>query len=217
MKNAVDIVIADDHKLFRKGIRVLLEDFDFVNEVHEAGDGKELLELLKGMKKHPDVILLDIQMPVMDGIEAHKQIRKKYPQQKVLIISMESDEQVMLHLISEGINGYLLKNADPEELEAAIISVLKNDFYFPKDLSQMVLKGVKQRQVRLNSLPEFSERELEVLELLCKEYTASEIADKLDISTRTVEGYRRKLLEKTASKNVAGLVVFALKNKLVFL
>jgi DNA-binding NarL/FixJ family response regulator len=217
MDMSADIVIADDHKLFRKGIMSLLEDFDFVGKVYEAENGVELLDLLKETRPRPDVVLLDIQMPVMDGIEAHKQIRRKYPQQKVLIITMEADEQIMLHLISEGVNGYLMKNADPEELEEALKLVLKNDFYFPKEISQVLLKSVKQRQSRLKELPEFTDRELEVLNLICKEYTALEIAEKLDISSRTVEGFRRKLLEKTNSKNSAGLVVYAIKNRLVFI
>jgi DNA-binding NarL/FixJ family response regulator len=217
MNISADIVIADDHKLFRKGIMSLLGDFDFVGKVYEAENGVELLKLLKETRPKPDVVLLDIQMPVMDGIEAHKQIRIKYPQQKVLIITMEADEQIMLHLISEGVNGYLMKNADPEELEEALLLVLKNDFYFPKEFSQVLLKGVKQRQTRLQQLPELTSRELDVLNLICKEYTALEIAEKLEISSRTVEGYRRKLLEKTNCKNSAGLVVYALKNRLVFL
>jgi DNA-binding NarL/FixJ family response regulator len=146
MDMTANIVIADDHKLFRKGIMSLLADFDFVGKVYEAENGVELLNLLKETRPRPDVVLLDIQMPVMDGIEAHKQIRRKYPQQKVLIITMEADEQIMLHLISEGVNGYLMKNADPEELEEALKLVLKNDFYFPKEISQVLLKSVKQRQ-----------------------------------------------------------------------
>jgi DNA-binding NarL/FixJ family response regulator len=217
MDISASIVIADDHKLFRKGIKSLLEDFSFVDKVYEAENGVELLDLLKDTRPRPDVVLLDIQMPVMDGIEAHQQIRKKYPQQKVLIITMEADEQIMLHLISEGVNGYLMKNADPEELEEAIKLVLKNDFYFPKEISQLLLKNVKQRQTRLQQLPELTDRELEVLNLICKEYTGLEIAEKLNISSRTVEGFRRKLLEKTNCKNSAGLVVYAIKNRLVFI
>lgn len=212
-----DIVITDDHKLFRKGIRGLLEDFSFTGEIYEAGNGLELLELLRKTMPLPEIILLDIQMPVMDGIEAHKQIRKEFPHLKVLILTMEDDEQFMLHLIAEGVNGYLLKNSEPEELEVAIGKLLKNDFYFPADMSHLVLKGALKRNFSLKSLPEFSQKELEILNYICKEYTAPEIAEKLGISVRTVEGHRSKLLDKTGSKNIAGLVVYALKNKLVFL
>lgn len=217
IERKADIVIADDHKLFRKGIRALLEEFSFTGKIYEAENGVELLELLNKTLPVPEIILLDIQMPIMDGIEAHKRIRKQFPQLKVLVLTMEDDEQFMLHLITEGVNGYMLKNSEPDELEMAIEKLLKHDFYFPANMTHLVLRGAKKRNFQLNSLPEFTKRELEVLEYLCKEYTASEIGEKLGISVRTVEGYRGKLLEKTGSKNIAGLVVYALKNKLVFI
>lgn len=212
-----DIVIADDHKLFRKGVRALLEDLSFIGTIYEAANGEELIELLKKTNPPPEIILLDIQMPVMDGIEAHKQIRKLFPDLKVLILTMNDDEQFMLHLIAEGVNGYLLKNSEPEELEAAIAKLLKTDFYFPFDMSPLVIKGILERSFSIKGLPEFTSKELEILEYICKEYTAAEIAEQLNVSVRTVEGYRGRLLVKTNSKNIAGLVVYALKNKLVML
>jgi DNA-binding NarL/FixJ family response regulator len=213
----IEVVIADDHKLFRKGIRSLLEEFPLVSKVYEAGNGMELLELLIQLDSLPEIILLDIQMPVMNGIEAQKKIRKLYPLQKVIVLTMEDDEQFITHMISEGVNGYLLKDAEPDELEEAIVKVVKNDFYFPPGLAQLVLKNTRQKNHLKQNLPEFSERELEVLDLICREFTAPEIAEKLEISPRTVEGHRRKLLEKSGTKNIAGLVVFALKNNLVFI
>lgn len=212
-----DIVITDDHKLFRKGVRALLEDFSFIGNIYEASNGEELLELLNTTVPVPDIILLDIQMPVMDGIEAHKQIRKNFPGLKVLILTMEDDEQFMLHLIAEGVNGYMLKNSEPEELEKAIQKLLRTEFYFPEQMSRVVVKGVMKRNFALKGLPEFSHKELEVLEYICREYTTPEIADMLSVSVRTIEGYRAKLLEKTGAKNIAGLVVYAMKNKLVVL
>ncbi|MGC9356017.1 MAG: response regulator, partial [Mariniphaga sp.] len=124
----ISVVIADDHKLFRKGIRSLLEEFHFIENIYEAGNGLELLELLKLLDSLPQVILLDIQMPVMDGDEAHKRIRKLYPDMKVIILTMEDDEQFITYMISEGVNGYLLKNAEPDELEEAIQKVYINGF-----------------------------------------------------------------------------------------
>ncbi|SHF24765.1 two component transcriptional regulator, LuxR family [Mariniphaga anaerophila] len=214
---SVVIVVTDDHKLFRKGIRSLLEEFRFVKKIYEAGNGLELLELLKLLDNPPHVILLDIQMPLMDGIEAHNRIRKLYPSQKVIILTMEDEEQFIMHMISEGVNGYLLKNAEPEELEEAIEKVMINDFYFPPEMSKLVIQSASKKKSAKPSLPEFSERELEVLGLICREYTAAQIADKLEISQRTVEGHWKKLLEKSKAKNVAGLVVFAMKNNLVFI
>lgn len=215
-EKSISVVITDDHKLFRKGIRSLLEEFHFIEKIYEAGNGLELIELLKLLDALPQVILLDIQMPVMDGIEAHKRIRKLYPQIKVIVLTMEDDEQFIMYMISEGVNGYLLKNAEPEELEEALQKVYINDFYFPADMSKLVIKSASFKKLEVDNLPEFSEREIEVLELICKEFTSPEIAERLEISPRTVEGHRRKLLEKTGTKNIAGLVMYAAKNKLVF-
>jgi DNA-binding NarL/FixJ family response regulator len=212
----INIVITDDHKLFRKGIIALLEDFDFVGEINEASNGKELLELLSEIKILPDIILLDLRMPVMDGVEAQQKIRELYPGIKIIILTMEDDEQFILHLISEGVNGYLLKNADPIEMEQAILKVYEKDFYFSEDISSLVLKNLnKKEKAETIFNPDFSERELQVLKLICKQYTNAEIAENFDVSIRTAEGYRQKLVEKTGAKNIAGLVVLALKHKWV--
>lgn len=216
-QHKIDIVIADDHKLFRKGMRALLSDFDFVGQVYEAENGIELLKMLETSEKKSGIILLDLQMPGMDGLEANRQIRELYPKQKVIVLTMEDDEQIALYMISEGVDGYLMKNADPDELEKAIKQVMKNDFYFSGDLTkQLVLKRAKkENRGREENTPVFTSRELEILELICQEQTTAEIAEELNLSERTIEGYRRKLLEKSGVKNIAGLVVFALKNSLV--
>ena len=208
----INIIITDDHKLFRKGIIALLEDFDFIGEINEASNGAELLALLSDMNTLPDVILLDLRMPVMDGVEAQQKIRILYPDIKLIILTMEDDEQYILHLISEGVNGYLLKNADPDEMEIAIKKVVKNGFYFSDDISLMVMKNLnKKEKAETIFNPDFNERELQVLELICKEYSNGEIAEAFDVSIRTAEGYRQKLIEKSGAKNIAGLVVLALK------
>lgn len=216
MNEKIDIIIADDHKLFRKGIAALLSDFEFIGEIYEAENGIDLLRLLNEMDNTPAIILLDIRMPEMDGIEAQKRISSLYPEIKIIILSMEDDEQIVLHLMEEGVNGYLLKNADPDEMEFAIKKVNSEGLYFSSQLSELLVKNV----VRKKSDKEYAkniltEREHQILELICKQFTAAEIGDQLNLSVRTIEGYRRKLLEKTSSKNLAGLVVFALKNNLV--
>jgi DNA-binding NarL/FixJ family response regulator len=155
-------------------------------------------------------------MPVMDGIEASVKIKEHFPEVKILVLTMEDDEQIILHLITLGVNGYLLKNADPGELEMALSRLVTNEFYFPPDISKLLLLNMQHRKKNEeNPVPELSAREREVLELICKENTAQEIADLLSISKRTVEGHRRNLLGKTGTKNMAGLVVFALKNKII--
>ena len=214
----IKVVIADDHKLFRKGIMALLEDFDFIGEIDEASNGLELIDMLEKMENRPDVILLDLRMPVMDGVEAQQKIRKLYPDIKVIILTMEDDEQYILHLINEGVNGYLLKNADPDEVEFAIQKVVEKGFYFSEDISKLVMKGlVRKDKHDMSIVLDLNEREMEILKLICKECTAAEIADKLNLSVRTIEGYRQKLLEKSGAKNMAGLVVFAIKHNLFHL
>lgn len=208
----VNIVIADDHKLFRKGIIALLSDFDFIGEIGEASNGAELLELLSSMKTLPNLILLDLRMPVMDGVEAQKKIRELYPDIRIIILTMEDDEQFILHLISEGVNGYLLKNADPDEMEKAILKVIEKGYYFSDDISMLVMRNLKKKEKSEAIFnPDFTERELQILKLICKEYSNSEIAKACDISIRTAEGYRQKLIEKSGAKNIAGLVILALK------
>lgn len=215
-KGKVDIVVTDDHKLFRKGMRSLLSDFKFINTIYEAGSGNELLKLLEETSPLPDLILLDLKMPLMDGIEANKKLKKLYPDIKIIILTMDDDEQIILHMIREGVNGYLMKNAEPEELEKAILKVNEKDFYFSDDISKLILGNFgSNRQQGKTPIEELTPRELKTLELICKEYTAAEIASELKLSARTIEGYRSKLLDKTGAKNIAGLVVYALTNKLV--
>lgn len=214
----INIVVADDHKLFRKGIIALLSDFDFIGEIDEASNGLELIELLEKMEIRPDVILLDLRMPVMDGVEAQQKIRKLYPNIKVIILTMADDEQYILHLINEGVNGYLLKNADPDEVEFAIQKVVERDFYFSEDISKLVMKGlVRKDKHDMAAVLDLNGREIEILKLICKEFTAAEIADQLNLSVRTIEGYRQKLMDKSGAKNMAGLVVFAIKHNLFHL
>ncbi len=213
-KQKIDIVITDDHKLFRKGMASLLEDFDFIGNIYEAGNGIELLSLLEEKESLPDLVLLDLQMPEMDGMEAAQKIREKYSDLKIIILTMQDDAQIILYMIQMGVNGYLMKNAEPDELEKALRDVIRKDMYFPEDISKLVYGSLNKKKSTLK-VDDLTDREIEVLKLICKEYTANEIADELKVSPRTVEGYRTKLLDKTGAKNLAGLVVFAFKNELV--
>lgn len=210
-------MVVDDHSLFRRGMIALLSDFNIIDNISEASNGKELIDLIEMDRSVADIILLDVNMPVMDGIEATKIIKKDYPEIKIIILSMEDDAQLVGHLVDQGVDGYLLKNADPDELELAIKMVAKNDFYFSSSLSGAVLNSLKsnKKDETEDSTIDLTSREIEVLTLTCEEYTAAEIGEKLSISARTVEGHKRKLLEKTGTKNMAGLVIFAIKNSLV--
>ncbi|QIA07241.1 response regulator transcription factor [Draconibacterium halophilum] len=211
----VDIVVTDDHKLFRKGMVALLDDFEIVGNIYEAGNGNELLELLEKLEKEPELVLLDINMPEMDGVEVTGHLRKNYPDIRILILSMEDTPQLVAHLVGEGVNGYLLKNAEPDELELAIKKVMKNDFFFSGSLSGAVLQGFKKDVPTDSGLKlKLTKRENQVLKLICEELTATEIGENLSLSARTIEGHKYNLLEKTNTKNIAGLVIFAIKNNL---
>ena len=210
-------MIADDHRLFRTGMVAVLKEIKGITVINEAGNGKELLTKL--IHEQPDVILMDIKMPEMDGIEATEIVINRYPDVKVIMLTMHDDEQFITHMVDLGAHGYLLKNADVTELELAIHKVMKQGYYFNDKVSEVLLtsligKKAKMDKKKKNGL-NLSKREHEVLQLICEGFTNSEIAEKLFLSTRTVEGYRYKLCDKVGVKNTAGLVRYAIKNGLV--
>lgn len=214
--NKIKYAIADDHKIFRRGIIATLADTPELKLVLEAENGKELLNGLS--KNKPDVILLDLKMPEMDGIEAAQQIRKTDDDVKIIVISMYDDDKYVIHLMEIGANGYLLKNAEPEEIKTAIFSAYENGYYFNDFMNRALLKKITHKaQIKpvFNKNVELTSREIEVLKLICQELTANEIANQIFLSPRTVEGIRTKLLEKIGVKNTAGLVMYAVKNKIV--
>lgn len=212
----IKIAIADDHKIYRDGLKVgLAQDKNF-DVVLEAGDGEELLAGLP--QTQPDVIIMDLKMPVMDGMEATKEVRKHFNAMKVLVVTMYEDDKFIIHLMELGANGYLLKNTNADEIRKSIYSVYETGYYFndlvnKALLKKLVLKGVIKPSFNQNI--EFTERELEVLIRICEEKTAVEIGKELFISPRTVEGIRTKLIEKVGVRNTAGLVMFATKNGIV--
>ncbi|MEL7534590.1 MAG: response regulator transcription factor [Bacteroidota bacterium] len=204
------IALVDDHKLFRKGMKALLEEIEGIEVIFEAANGQELLDHMA--EQQAEIILLDLEMPVMDGVTVLPKIQSGYPDTKVLILSMHQDDQFIVHLLEQGAHGYLLKDTELEELEDALESVKENGFYFNDRTSRAMLSRLTRRQKikpTFGHVEPLSERETEVLKLICEEFTTSEIADKLFLSPRTIEGYRNRLLEKTGAKNTAGLVVFA--------
>jgi DNA-binding NarL/FixJ family response regulator len=208
----IQLAIADDHTLFRKGVTSIVEAFSGVEMIIEADNGKELITKMK--KRQPDVILMDLKMPVMDGVEATKKIRETNQKVKILALSMHDNERFVYNLIENGANGYLLKYADPQELEEAIKTVVTDGFYFNDHVSKALFKGLmknKSIHPNFNTKIDLTEREIEVLKLICSEHTNVEIAAKMEISVRTVEGHRTKLIEKVGARNTVGLVLFAIK------
>lgn len=207
------IIIVDDHTLFRNGLRILINTMDDYHVIAEAANGKQFLELLE--KETPDLVLLDINMPVMDGIEAAAIAHEKYPNLKIITLSMYGEEDYYYKMVNSGVKGFVLKNSDIKEVKAALDVVYDGGSFFSSELLQNLVNSLKSSPKIKESHPELSERELEILILICQGLSNQEIGDKLFISKRTVDKHRANILEKSESKNTAQLVVYAIKNKLV--
>jgi DNA-binding NarL/FixJ family response regulator len=212
----IKVAIADDHKIFRKGVILSLRPFTNIKFVQEASNGEELLEQLP--LTEPDVVLMDLRMPLKDGIETTKVLSKQYPTIHVIVLSMYEDERFVYHMMENGAHGYLLKNAEPQEIRKAIMDVHEKGYYLNNFVNRILLKRSHARQKTVPSILNeitLTEKEKEVLQLICMEFTAQEIAQKMEISPRTVEAIKDRLMERFGSKNTAGLVFFAVKNNLV--
>lgn len=214
--DVIKVAIADDHKIFRKGVILSLRPYANIKFVLEAENGEELLAGIA--EAAPDVVLMDLRMPHKDGIETTKILSKQYPSIYVLVLSMHEDERFVSHLMENGANGYLLKNAEPQEIKRAIMDVYEKGYYLNNFVNRILIKKAHSKQKTLPSLNNeitISDKEKEVLQFICMEFTAQEIAQKMEISPRTVEAIKDRLMERFGSKNTAGLVFFAVKNNLV--
>lgn len=207
----IRVAIADDHEIFRKGLRIILNEIDELKVVGEAQNGHELLEILK--HQEVDVVLMDIRMPVMDGVEATKKMVEKYPRIKIIALTMFEEISYFNQMVEAGANGFLLKKTNKDELYRAIIQVMKDETYFSEEFISNV--NLMQKPKSRVSNIELTEREQEVLALICKGMSNSEISKYLGVSSRTVDGHRAHLLEKTGAKNSPHLVMFAIKNGLI--
>jgi len=212
----IKVAIADDHKIFRKGVILSLRPFTNIKFVLEADNGDQLLEGVPSSE--PDVVLMDLRMPGKDGIEATKVLSKQYPNIHVIVLSMYEDDRFVSHMMENGASGYLLKNAEPQEIRRAIMDVHEKGYYLNNFVNRILLKKSHAKQKAIPSLNNeitLTDREKDVLKFICMEFTAQEIAQKMDISPRTVEAIKDRLMERFGSKNTAGLVFFAVKNNLV--
>ena len=214
------LAIADDHALFRRGIMNIIGQHPDIEFVLEATNGQELIDALEIQMPNIDVVLMDLQMPVMDGIKATEILKIKYPNLKIVVLSMHDEDHFVTHLMEVGANAYLLKDSDPEEVERAIFTVMKEDFYYGDFLNKVMHRrmlrktAVREPSRFANAVVNLSEREEEVLKMICGGLTNVEIAEKVHLSPRTVDGHRTRIMEKVGVKNTAGLVVFAVKNML---
>lgn len=212
----IKVAIADDHKIFRKGVVLSLRPYTNIKFVLEAENGDELLNGID--EALPDVVLMDLRMPTKDGIETTKILSKQHPGMHIIVLSMYEDERFVSHLMENGAHGYLLKNAEPQEIRRAIMDVVEKGYYLNSFVNRILLKKAHSKQKVVPSLNKeitLSDRERDVLRFICMEFTAQEIAQKMDISPRTVEAIKDRLMERFGSKNTAGLVFFAVKNNLV--
>ena len=210
-------MLVDDHKLFREGLKFVISQLNNFEVIAEAGNGKEFLELLEKMK--PDLVLMDISMPHMDGIEATRMAVEKYPDLKIIALSMFGDEEYYYKMIQVGAKGFILKESGKNELEKVMNDVSSGESYFSQQLLRDIILNLDKPNVQTlrsqGELVKLTQREIEVLKLICSGLSNAEIADRLYLSLRTVEGHKSKLIGKTGVKNSISLVMYALKNKIV--
>lgn len=205
----ISIYIVDDHSLFREGLKMLLSNLDYIDNIYEAENGQQFIEGLAQNKV--DIAMLDIEMPVMNGIQASQKAKEIAPGIKIIALSMYSDENYYLSMIEAGACGFLLKNSNFQEVEKAIIDVYNDKSYISIEILNKILKQPLKTSVNASN-DDLTERETEILLFICKGLTNSEIADRLNLSKRTVDKHRENLLLKTQSKNTANLVIYAIKN-----
>jgi DNA-binding NarL/FixJ family response regulator len=212
----IKIVLVDDHRIFRDGLKSLLSEVDFINVIGEASGGKELLEILKTMK--PDMVIVDISMKDMSGIEVSKQIISSYPEIKIMILSMHTNEEFVISAVKAGVNGYLSKDASREELLDAIKIIYEGGECYSKLVSDNFLKSYVKKVKTEHSLLEnktLTQREIEILKLAAVGTSNKEIADKLFISIKTVDCHKNNIVQKLKLKNTAEMVLYAVKNKII--
>lgn len=218
MDNIIKIVLADDEELFRKGIYFLLQREKNIEVIFEASDGVELIEYLKTSDTFPDIILMDLKMPGINGVEATKIIHKEFSEVKIIALTSYNTKSFIANMINVGAVSYLVKSASPSEMIETINEVSKKGFYYNDSVMQVIQDDIISDSKSNKSTfdEEFlTNREREVLTLICQQLSTNEIAERLFISSRTVEGHRNNLMIKTESKNIAGLVVYAIQNKLL--
>jgi DNA-binding NarL/FixJ family response regulator len=210
----LSVIIVDDHKLFREGLKLLLKNLEYIGDISEAPDGEVFLSMIKN--SHPDLVLMDIEMPKINGIEATAKALEIYPDLKVLALSMYGDEEYFQKMIDAGVCGFLLKNSEFSEVNKAINAVAEGNNYFAEEILYKLVNRIRSKpSQQAEPSVTLSDRELEVLLLICKGLSNQEIAEQLFISKRTVDHHRASLLTKTNTKNAASLVIYAIKNKLI--
>ena len=216
MKKKISVVIVDDHKIFRDGLLLLLEHFDFVEVVGEASDGEEFLELLTNVV--PDIVLMDIKMPKINGIEATKMALEKYSNLKIIALTTFFEDEYVEQMLLSGVEGYMLKRSDVEDFEKAIKKVYRGGCYFSDEIIDVITRNLNKYKEQSNikqDRPNFTDREQQILELVCKGFNNEQIAERIFLSPKTIEKHKSSLFHKTGTFNTVNLVIYAFKNQLV--
>jgi DNA-binding NarL/FixJ family response regulator len=212
----IKVAIADDHKIFRDGIKMALKDRDYLKILWEAEDGKDLMHKLK--LKQPDVLLMDIRMPEIDGVNAIGILRKEYEEIKIIVLTMYDDQEMITKMMEMGANAYLTKTTDPEEIYQAILTCMNDDFYFNDLVNKAVLLKLQHKKTVRQFYPnpiKFSEEEIRILKCISEDKTTEEISKEVFLSPRTIETIRQQMKQKVGAKTIAGLVMYAMRNKLL--
>lgn len=207
------VILVDDHKLFRNGLKLLLNNSDNIEVIAEASNGLEFLKIIEENKDA--IVFMDIQMPEMNGIEATKIGLEKYPDLKIIVLTMFGDDEYYYQMIEAGVKGFLLKNTDIDEVLEAIETVAKGENCFSKELLYNIVRNISQTKKNNHDEANLSEREIEILHLICEGLSNQEIADKLFISKRTVDKHRSNILDKTGTNNTASLVMYSIKQGII--
>ncbi|MBW2936619.1 response regulator transcription factor [Aureisphaera sp. CAU 1614] len=205
------VVVVDDHNLLSQAIGGLVEGFEEFSVLYTCKNGQELLDKINDTKKIPDIVLMDVNMPILNGIETTQQLYKDYPDIKVLALSIEEDEKTILKMLRAGAKGYLMKDVKKSELEKALLEVMEKGFYHTNTVTKVLVDSLSDSEE--NKIV-FKEREMIFIKYACTEMTYREIAEKMFLSTKTVEGYRDAVFEKLKLRNRTGLVIYAIKNKI---
>lgn len=216
MSDPIKVIIADDHVLFRAGVKTALSMHKDIKMIAEADNGMQLLTVLKHIQ--PDVILLDIQMPIMDGINTLPEIKQLYPDIKVIMLTMHNDHSMISKLMELGANSYLTKNSDSEVIYQAVKTVHEQEYFFNQLTNKALIDGLRLKRQAESTLPvdaKLTDKEISILRMICEEKSTKEIADLVDLSPRTVEAIRDKLKVKTGAKSLAGLVMYAVKSGII--
>lgn len=211
----INVFLVDDHQLFRNGLTLLMENEKNIIITGEAENGRQFLDAITGDR--PDVVLMDIEMPVMDGFQATREACALYPDLKIITLTMFGEENYYLKMIEAGARGFLLKNSSIDEVIRAIKTVYNGGTYFSQEILYNVVKNIQEERKDAGPPIQLSPRESEILELICRGLSNTEIASELNISKRTVEKHRSNILDKTATHNTASLVMYAVENKLITL